>query len=156
MKRLLYFLMAMLGFGLSSCSMRCEYGTPHIEFRLTARVVDEDGEPIQGIRVRAYKGTTLEGVIMGEEFPYNTGYSDYRGEIDAYGTMWPGSQERIIFDDIDGELNGGEFELLLLDIADRVDQTESGDGNWNSGSFEAELGDVVLRRKVVNDEEEGL
>lgn len=117
--------------------MRTEYGTPHVSFRLTARVVDEEGTPIQGIHVRTSEG---------RYFDHNTGVSDYQGNIDAVGIIWPGAQYEVKFEDIDGELNGGEFETLTVTTSAR--QTEKGSGNWNEGSYEAHLGDVVLKKKV--------
>lgn len=142
MKRLLYFLMALLGFGFQSSCARVEYGSPHVNFRLTARVVDEEGTPIQGIHVRTSDG---------QYFDHSTGVSDYQGNIDAYGTILPGRQYEVRFEDIDGELNGGEFESLI--VSTNAKQTEAGDGNWYSGGYESHLGDVVLTKNVDNTEE---
>ena len=136
MKRLIYFLMTLLGFGFQSCDIRAEYGSPHVHFRLTARVIDEQGAPIQGIHVRTSKG---------ESFDYDTGVSDYMGNVDAYGTIWPEAQYEVVFEDIDGPLNGGEFETLTLRT--NAQQTEAGDDNWYSGGYVADMGDVVLKKK---------
>ena len=105
MKRLIYFLMALLGFGAVSCDsvdfgVAAEYGCPHVKFCLKARVVDQDGTPIQGIEVR----------LKEDRFDNKTGFSDYMGNIDAYGSVWPGSQYEVVFVDDDGEANGGQFE----------------------------------------------
>lgn len=142
MKRLLYFLMALLGFGFQSCDMRAEYGTPHVKFRLTARVVDEERRPIQGIQV-----STSEG----QPFDYDTGVSDYLGNIEAVGTIWPGAQYEVVFEDIDGPLNGGEFETLTMET--HAQQIEEGSGSWYSGGYVANVGDVVLTRKEVEEGE---
>ena len=144
MKKLIYFLLALLGV---SCNigMRCEYGTPHVSFNLKARVVDENGNPIQGIEV-----TTKDGY----GFDDRTGVSDYLGNIDAHGSIWPGTQCEVVFEDIDGPLNGGEFETLEMDISDKVVQTKEGDGNWNGGTFVAELGDVTMTLKSEDTQEE--
>ena len=148
MKRLLNILLALLGFGASGCEVigigAAMYGTPHVEFHLSARVVDKDGNPIQGIEVR-----TKEGAY----FDHNTGISDYQGYIDARGAIWPGSQYAVTFYDIDGEYNGGEFETLELDISGKVKQTKKGEGDWYEGSYRAELGDVTLTLKEQNAEE---
>ena len=144
MKKLIYFLLALLGI---SCDvgMRCEYGTPHVSFSLKARVVDEVGNPIQGIEVRTKEG---------DYFTDRTGVSDYLGNIDAHGGFWPGTQYEVVFYDIDGPLNGGEFETLEMDISDKVVQTKEGDGNWNGGTFVAELGDVTMTLKSEDAQEE--
>ena len=141
MKRLIYFLLGLLGVTMASC--RVEYGAPHVDFRLTARVVDEQGTPIQGIVASPEGGS----------FDSQTGVSDYLGLIDARGGDMSSCPDRLIFEDIDGELNGGEFEQQEVSLAGRVVQTENGSGAWYGGAFEAELGDVVMKRKDKEDAE---
>ena len=119
-----------------------EYGTPHVTFRLTARVVDEAGTPIQGIHVRTSDG---------EQFEYNTGVSDYLGNIEATGAIWPGAQYEVTFVDIDGPLNGGEFEPLTVET--HAYHVKNGEGEWYEGGYAADMGDVVLKKKVTEDEE---
>ena len=131
--------MALLGFGMVGCEgedrAAPEYGCPHVNFHLKARVVDEAGEPIPGIEVRLNNdwGKLVE--------------SDNLGEIDALGSTFPGNQYEIVFKDVDGTENGGEFETLVLDITDKVEQTAEGEGSWYAGDYKAELGDVTLTRK---------
>lgn len=141
MKRLLYLLFALLGFGIDGCA-RVEYGTPHVTFRLTARVIDEEGTPIQGIHVRTSEGG---------QFEYNTGISDYLGNIEAEGVIWPGAQYEVVFEDIDGPLNGGEFETLTVET--HAYNIAPGEGGWYEGGYAADMGDVVLKKKVTEDEE---
>ena len=152
MKRFIYFLMALFGFVLTSCEDGekdhfgvVEYGCPHVNFSLKARVVDQVGTPIQGIEVR------LKG---DHRFENKTGFSDYMGNIDAYGSVWPGSQYEVVFVDDDGEANGGQFESIELDITDKVRQTEKGDDRWYEGSYIAELGDVTMTLVADEGDEE--
>lgn len=156
MKRLIYFLMTLLGFGTVGCSallednsfdddVVAEYGCPHVLFHLSARVVDEAGVPIKGIEVHC------DGRPLG----YENNASDDEGNInvvDAY--VWPGSQYEVEFVDPDGEENGGEFETLKLDITDKIEQVEESSGNWYEGGFRAELGDVTLSEKSAEDNNE--
>jgi len=54
MKRFIYFLMTLLGFGAVSCEGGGNldaYGTPYSTFKVSLRVVDGEGNPIQGIQV---------------------------------------------------------------------------------------------------------
>ena len=142
MKRLLNYILGLLGVGAASCIPVAMYGAPHVEFSLSARVIDEAGNPIQGIEVCTKSG---------QQFDHNTGYADYLGNIKAVsGSMWPDEQYEVVFLDVDGEYNGGEFENLELNIADKVKQTQKGDGDWYQGSYKAELGDVMLTHKQVD------
>ena len=144
MKRLLYILLGLLG--LTSCDHfgMVEYGCPTVSFSLKARVVDEAGNPIQGIEVRTEEGARFE---------YNTGFSDYEGNIDAYGGyFWPGAQnQKMQFIDVDGEANGGEFETLTVKIENLI-QTEEGDGNWYEGAYTADMGTVTMKLKEKSEE----
>ena len=56
MRKLIYFLMTLLGFG--AAAVGCEggnfnqvaaYGAPYVVYRVSARVVDGEGTPIKGI-----------------------------------------------------------------------------------------------------------
>ena len=152
MKRILNHLLGLLGVGAASCIPVAMYGTPHVEFSLSARVIDEAGNPIQGIEVRTKSG---------QPFDHNTGIADYLGNIEAVsGDIWPNEQYKVVFLDVDGEYNGGEFESLELDISDEVKQTKKGSGDWYQGAYKAELGDVTLTLKAQDDnntnEEESL
>ena len=143
MKRLLYILLGLLG--LTSCDHfgMAEYGCPNVSFSLKARVVDEAGNPIQGIEVRTEDG---------KRFEYNTGFSDYEGNIDAYGGFWAGVQnQKMQFIDVDGEANGGEFETLTVKIENLI-QTEEGDGNWYKGAYTADMGTVTMKLKEKSEE----
>lgn len=146
MKRILNYLLGLMGIGAAGCIPVAMYGTPHVEFSLSARVIDEAGNPIQGIEVRTKSG---------QLFDHNTGIADYLGNIEAVSDyMWPGEQYKVVFLDVDGEYNGGEFESLELDISDKVKQTKKGSGDWYQGTYKAELGDVTLTLKEQNAEGE--
>lgn len=137
MKKLIYLIMTILGFGAVSCEeigedVAAEYGCPHVDFSLKARVVSEAGVPIEGIMVR---------VDWIEE------YTNEEGEVSVNDSVFTGSQYMVRFEDVDGVENGGEFESLTLDIAEKVEQTADGSGSWYDGAFKAELGDVTMMLK---------
>lgn len=148
MKRFIYFLLSLLGFGTIACdnvSMKdvvAEYGCPHINFSLKARVIDEAGKPIEGIEVQ-----TKDNAF------YTDNYSDAEGNIDLKVGMWPDTNIDLVFTDVDGAENGGEFETLELNIADKVEQVEEGSGSWYEGGYKADLGDVVMTLKEESDEQ---
>ena len=123
------------------------YGVEYTEFNsdygASGRVVDDRGNPIQGIEVRTEDGG---------HFEYNTGFSDYQGYIDARGSFWPGTQHgKVQFIDIDGEANGGEFETLTVDI-ENATQTEEGSGSWYDGAYTADMGTVTMKLKEKSEE----
>lgn len=152
MKKLIYFLMALVGFGAAGCEeSAAEYGCPNVNFRVTARVVDEAGEPIEGIRVGIYHEEWDGGYVCGD-FENRTGYTDYQGCIDAYGSPFS-VPEKLVFEDVDGEANGGEFETQIIDVVG-VEQTEEGSGHWYGGAYEVHIGDVVMTFKEQNNTEE--
>ena len=147
MKRFIYFLLALLGFGAGACDNGwgdpvAEYGCPHMNFSFKARVIDEAGKPIEGIEVQTRNG----------DF-YMDNFSDAEGNIDLTVSMWPDTNIDVIFTDVDGELNGGEFETLELNIADKVEQVAEGSGSWYEGGYKADLGDVVMTVKEESDEQ---
>lgn len=148
MKRFIYFLLALLGFGAVSCDngsmddVVAEYGCPHINFSLKARVVDEAGKPIEGIEVQ-----TKDNAF------YADNYSDAEGNIDLNVSMWPDTNIDLVFTDVDGAENGGEFETLELNIADKVEQVKEGSGSWYEGGYKADLGDVTMKLKAESDEQ---
>ena len=84
-------------------------------------------------------------------FKNRTGVTNYLGEIDA--RSWDIFNE-IIFIDPDGEANGGKFESKTVDISDYIVQTDEGDGNWDNGSYVAEIGDVVMTLEPEAPEDE--
>ena len=149
MKRFIYFLFVLLGFGAVACDngsmddVVAEYGCPHINFSLKARVVDEAGKPIEGIEVQT----------KNNDF-YTDNYSDAEGNIDLNVSMWPDTNIDLVFTDVDGAENGGEFETLELNIADKVEQVKEGDGRWYNGEYAADLGDVTMTLKAENVEQE--
>ena len=148
MKRFIYFLFVLLGFGTVACDngsmddVVAEYGCPHINFSLKARVVDEAGKPIEGIEVQT----------KNNDF-YADNYSDAEGSIDLNVSMWPDTNIDLVFTDVDGAENGGEFEALELNIADKVEQVKEGSGSWYEGGYKADLGDVTMTLKAESDEQ---
>ena len=147
MKRFIYFLLALLGFGAVACDNgmhdQVEYGCPTMTFSLKARVIDEEGNPIAGIEVQ-----TKDNAF------YADNYSDAEGNIDLNVSMWPDTNIDLVFTDVDGEENGGEFETLELNISDKVEKVKEGDGRWYQGEYAADLGDVTMKLKAENVEQE--
>lgn len=124
-------------FGMTLTCVAC-YGVVHTEFNpdfgAAGRVVDDENNPIVGIRAQC--GT-------------NTVYTDESGRFHVRSTT-----TRIVLTDVDGEENGGEFETLELNISDKVVKVKEGDGRWYQGEYAADLGDVTMILKAENVEQE--
>mgnify|MGYP002520403425 FL=1 len=101
-------------FGMTLTCVAC-YGIQEADYnphwRATGRVVDEDNNPIPGIKVSL--GHTSEMTDEDGNFYINGGSSE------------------LYLEDVDGEANGGEFEMQFLSL---------------KGSEEI-VGDVQLKRK---------
>ncbi|MBO7262954.1 MAG: hypothetical protein J6U93_00355 [Alistipes sp.] len=112
--------------GMSLTCVAC-YACPDTEFNpnfeASGRVVDPEGEPIEGIHV----STDLQG-----------SFTNKSGEFRVVGRL-----ADIYFSDDDGELNGGEFQPHQIELPT--------DQSWAEEEIKVlDLGDVKLSR--VNEE----
>lgn len=132
-------LLSLLGF--SSCGENglnggneCLYGTPTSTFQVKGNVTDEEGTPIKGIKakVEVGKGGLGKGDIVAE--------TDSKGNyvLDNALIGTPTSSEmKVIFEDVDGDANGGTFASDTVQGKDlTIKQTSEKDGTWNLGSYE--------------------
>ena len=108
--KILYRLFAL--FGMTLTCVAC-YGVPEAEyrpdFRVTGRVVDDEGQPIQGIQVRSDMGETTHSASNGE-----------------FSILSPGYNGHIELTDVDGQMNGEYADKLVL-IEYRDGQCNLGD-----------------------------
>ena len=146
MRRFILFLFTLLGYGAvaTSCSEDStkdlpapEYGCPWVEFSIKARVVDADGNPIEGIEAKG---------------GYNADYLEFLGLTDVDGNLNIESGDMsypryMLLTDTDGEANGGEFQDKIVRIEDSFEQIKEGDGRWYGGVFKAELEDITLDKR---------
>lgn len=139
-RRIMLAILSLLGFA-SACKeeegqsqeLPTMYGTPRVDYRVRGKVTDAQGRPVPGIAVtNRYDETKAQ--------------SDADGRYDLSGNMTPHETE-LIFTDIDGPDNGGEFTEKTLPIRfTESDRTGPGDG-WYAGSFARSDQDVTLERK---------
>ena len=114
-----------------------EKNNPYYVLTVVGTVVDEAGEPIQGIH--AYP--------EGGDFAGREGYTNYEGKFGGYAHLAPRNQWTMIFEDVDGDYNGGEYERLTIDISQKVTAPIAPDEWGSSGSGYVELGTIVLKKK---------
>ena len=121
-------------------STSCEKATyghnPYYVLWITATVVDEQGEPIEGIY--AYP--------EGENFDGREGYTNYLGNIDASAHPTPRERWVVCFEDVDGYHNRGLYENTVVDITDKIIAPHKPDRGGYTGSTFIEMGTIVLKR----------
>lgn len=132
---LLVSLGGLLGINLTGCEkfsfpFACEYGCPEGTYHVKGTVTNEKGEPVAGI------GVARQFVEMSEDGQPIYSHMDTTGPDGSYDVniyCFPGTNEDLHFDDIDGEQNG-----LYRDTVIKVqsDNFHGGDGNWNHGTAE--------------------
>ena len=143
---LLAVIIAMLGF--SSCEgsseMREEYGCPSVHFHVIGKITDENGKPIQGIKISvkdsngAYPIEAKKGTLTDLSSYFYT-HSDQNGDYATcvYENVAISSAMKVIITDEDGAANGGEFRTDSVEAKSmQMKKVEKGDGNWYSGAYE--------------------
>ena len=137
---------ALIALGFTSCEeMEDEYGSPSRDFQVKGVVTDENGKPIENIRV-----------IIRNAYEYgyspDTTYTDAQGNFSSnvirdYGFI---NEHTAYFDDIDGDANGGTFQSDSTSLNDMPSkQTEKGDG-WYEGKYEFEVQKKLKKKEGVS------
>lgn len=140
--------MVMVAMGFTACSkdepeeISVMYGTPYGEYKYEGIVTDEEGNPIQGINVTVqeynYSINNLTVVETDKSGKFTTDYI-------KWGT---GGRQALIFTDIDGDANGGDFEEMSFNIHSLNNKVkiEDGEGDWDNGKWKV-TADVELTLK---------
>ncbi len=137
MKRLILLAMVLCGLALSSCEQEQKHRSYYVLY-FSAHVVDEAGNPIQGIY--SYPEPSA--------FYGRSGYSDYQGVISGFVHLHPSELHNIVFEDVDGEYNGGEYETITVNIREQLAGLDNKPDEWGFvGSDVVDLGDVVMKLK---------
>ena len=116
------------------------YGTPWVKYHISARVVDTEGNPIEGIEAKGgYRPDYLD-------------HFQFLGQTDGDGNLNIESGDMsypryMLLTDTDGEDNGGEFQDKIVRIEGSFEQIKEGDGSWYKGVYKAELGDITLDKR---------
>ena len=140
---------SILGFaGVTSCdkisgigTRSCEYGCPNADYKIMGTVQDDNGKPIKGIQVVA------EQTYSAKTIQRDTLYSDEKGQFSLSKNEFPLDRSLdVIFNDVDGADNGGEFESKTASKV-KYEQTKKGDKRWYDGEFTATV-NVELNKKA--------
>ena len=137
MKRLILLALVLCGLALSSCEKEPKHRSYYVLY-FSAHVVDEAGNPIQGIYACPEPNA----------FYGRSGYSDYQGVISGFAHLHPSEIHNIVFEDVDGEYNGGIYETVTLNLREKVSGLGNKPDEWGFvGSDVVDLGDVVMTLK---------
>lgn len=144
--------MSLLGFSsaalLTSCFPLYMYGTPTMEYQVKGRVLNEDGEGVEGIRI------ILSEPEPGDDKVYVNKDTVYTGKNGAYATeimeCFGSSPEndlynvKMMVEDVDGQTNG-EYESDDVYLGNYGFRQVKKDKGWYNGRFEYNA-DVVLKK----------
>ena len=117
------------------------YGTPYGEYKYEGIVTDEEGNPIQGINVIVQEyNDPVKNLTVVE--------TDKSGKFTTDYIKWGSGKQTLIFTDIDGDANGGDFEEVRFNIHSLNNKVkiEDGEGDWDNGKWKV-IADVELTLK---------
>jgi len=122
----------------------CEYGTPYANFQIKGKVVDTNDNPIPNTQIRINRNDA-------RIYPYgwlhtDTVRTDANGEFDWKKTDFPILKYRFITEDIDEEMNGGQFASDTTQVIFDSEELTGGDG-WYEGSASKEI-KITLKEYV--------
>ena len=133
-------ILGLLGFTACGNAPLDMYGSPTVDFMVKGKVTDSEGTPIKGIVVSS---TGLHSFVDG------TGLSAVTDENGAFVTNTIkefGVCGTLVFTDVDGAENGGDFETYEKDLS-KFPQTQLKEGEgWYRGEYEV-TADVKLTKK---------
>lgn len=143
--------------GFASCDIigvgLCMYGEPHADFKAIGKVTDEAGKPIEGIRVavqqhRHYNNTPDVIYDQNDWYDNDTLFTDAEGKYQLERMVFDAPHDvKIVFEDVDGEANGGEFESSTA--TPEVKKTKKGDGSWYGGAYEVSADATLAPKKYT-------
>lgn len=130
--KIITLLFALLGIG-AGCEKPLpvpEYGVPAADFIIKGKVTDrESKKPLKNIAV--IRKTEVSPIGN------DTVRTNARGDFELRFTAFPGEDNRIFAEDLDGEDNGGWYgpDSILVNTK-QMTQVKKGKGGWYDGIFE--------------------
>ena len=136
MQRFWFAILGVLGFSACDNPPLDMYGSPTVDFMVKGKVTDSEGTPIKGIVISSKRGLSDDlSAVTDEKGEFVT------NKIKEFGVMGT-----LVFTDVDGAENGGDFETYEKDLS-KFPQTQVKEGEgWYKGEYEV-TADVKLNKK---------
>ena len=117
------------------------YGSPSTTYEVKGKVLDNEGNPINGIKIVLQDDAT-------DPNPYEIAESQSleNGDYKIRNTTFPRSKLYLSVEDVDGTANGGEFEEQTIELDfSKVEATGDKD-EWYNGTKSLEK-QIVMQEK---------
>lgn len=142
MKKIITKSLSILGFTLPV--MGCVpvmYGSPSATYEVKGKVLDNEGNPINGIKIVLQDDAT-------DPNPYEIAESQSleNGDYKIRNTILPRSKLYLSVEDIDGTENGGEFEEQTIELDFSKVEATGDKGAWYEGTKSLEK-HIVMQEK---------
>ncbi len=124
-----------------------EYGSPHADYDIKGRVVNEAGEGVPDIEI------TVNVDTQTQKYPLGGVTTDTSGNYEIGGEWMTVSGLTVTAEDVDGEDNGGEFAAEERKFELKTDDFVGGDGHWYDGKVTKTV-DFTLTLKPQENENE--
>jgi putative lipoprotein (rSAM/lipoprotein system) len=117
---------------------RCEYGTPSADFVVKGKVIDKSSrKPVQDIRIIHKTGYAPTS---------DTVKTNANGEFELKFVEFPGTNQWVYAEDLDGTENGGLYGPDSLTVnSSQMKRIKKGDGSWYQGVFEKNDANFALK-----------
>ena len=123
------------------------YGSPSTTYEVKGKVLDNKGNPINGIKIALQDDAT-------DPNPYQIAESQSleNGDYKIRNTIFPRSKLYLSVEDIDGAENGGEFEEQTIELDfSKVEATGDKDAWYNDTKSIEKY--IVMQEKTNNEQE---
>lgn len=137
MKKIITKSLSILGFTLPV--MGCVpvmYGSPSTTYEVKGKVLDADGNPINGIKI----------VLTDDPYDIAESQSSENGDYRIRHTTFPTHRLHLTAEDIDGVKNGGEFETQTVELDFSKVEATGDKGEWHYGTKSLEKY-IVMQEK---------
>lgn len=142
MKKIITKSLSILGFTLPVVGcVPVMYGSPSTTYEVKGKVLDNEGNPINGIKIALQDDAT-------DPNPYEIAESQSleNGDYKISNTTFPRSKLYLSVEDIDGAANGGEFEEQTIELDFSKVEATGDKGEWHYGTKSLEK-QIVMQEK---------